>query len=635
MAIPLLVLLANWMVLLYLTGAEQVERQASSQAASVAQTSNQVLTDLLNAETGVRGYLLSGQATFVEPYQAAVRQLPSLLSRLAEQAQSRPVGVVGEVRRVRTLAEHELATLGQLRSAGGAAQGTVQPLLVSGKTTMDALRRELGVIAAAEQVRVTQSQSALTGAQLGILIVLITTIPLGVAGGLVATRLFTRGIVRRISAVQHNAQNLIDARELPPAPVDADEIGQLARAVNAAGRLLTERQAALTKAAGVARDANQAKSEFLSRMSHELRTPLNAILGFGQLLAVDVRSNDDRESVAQILKAGRHLLDLINEVLDLSRTESGHLGLSMEPVDVGEVVDEAAQLMRPMAAHAGCQVRIDLPGESEVVLADRQRLKQVLLNLLSNGIKYNRPGGLVTLRYSAPTLDRVQIEVADSGIGIAPELLPRLFSPFDRLGAEQGEIAGTGLGLALSRSLVDAMGGQIEATSEPGRGTSFVVSLRRVTASKVAELDAPTALAVSVGRAAGTVVYIEDNLANLRLVERILAQRPQVHLVPAMQGKLGLELAVEHTPRLVLLDLHLPDIDGVDVLRRLRLHPNTKDVAVFILTADATPGQKSRLLAEGATGYLTKPIQVADFLRILDAEMADATPEAVGAASRS
>lgn len=433
--------------------------------------------------------------------------------------------------------------------------------------------------------------------------------------------LFTRGIGRRIGAVKRNAARLPLGLDLAPVADAADEVGQLARAVNEAAGLLAQREAEAREATLAAQNASQAKTEFLSRMSHELRTPLNAILGFGQLLEMESKSADDQESVEQILKAGHHLLDLINEILDLARIEQGRLALSIEPVDAGEVVEESVQLMRPAAHRAGCDLRTNLPSGPCLIQADRQRLKQVMLNLLSNALKYNRPGGWVAVDLIQTGTARVGMRVSDSGIGIPEEMLPRLFNPFDRLGRESGSVTGTGLGLALCKSLVEAMSGAISVTSAEGRGTEISIDFGAAVAEVVSEPSIgarPQAAFPDGCEPEGIVLYIEDNLSNLRLVERLVRDRPLTRVMPAMQGQLGLELAAEHAPKLILLDHHLPDIDGIEVLRRLRALEATSNSAIYMLTADASPGQRERYLAAGADGYLTKPVNVKDLLQIVD-----------------
>ncbi|OLB41039.1 MAG: hypothetical protein AUI04_08825 [Candidatus Rokubacteria bacterium 13_2_20CM_2_64_8] len=368
--------------------------------------------------------------------------------------------------------------------------------------------------------------------------------------------------------------------------------------------------------------ANRAKSEFLSRMSHELRTPLNGIIGFAQLLELEAQGDEQRESIEMILKSGRHLLDLINEILDIARIEAGKLALSLEPVLVNEVVAAALDMLRLEAASK--RIDVVVTALEGYVLADRQRFQQVVLNLLSNAIKYNRAGGAVRVS-SEVGAEQVRLSVGDTGRGIAPETMSRLFTAFDRLGAEQTAIEGTGLGLVLSHHLVEAMGGTLSAQSTLGEGTTFTVGLRRVESPTVGIERASGREVDEVGLDGlrGTVLYIEDNLSNLRLLERILARRPGVTLLSAMQGSRGIELARDHQPDLIILDLHLPDLSGSDVLARLCTDPRTKQIPVVILSADATPGRIKRLLEQGARDYLTKPLDVRQVLTLVDETLAD------------
>jgi signal transduction histidine kinase/CheY-like chemotaxis protein len=379
--------------------------------------------------------------------------------------------------------------------------------------------------------------------------------------------------------------------------------------------------------------ANRAKSVFLSRMSHELRTPLNAVLGFGQLLELDELSAEQRDSVEHIMKAGRYLLGLIDEVLDISRVESGELRLSFESVSLRDVVGEAVGMVWPLAMAR--VVRIDglVAGGEEHVRADRQRLQEVVVNLLTNAVKYNREGGEVSVVCEAVSDGRLRLVVADTGIGIAEQDLARLFLPFERLGAEQSDVEGTGLGLTLTKQLVEAMGGEIGATSQTGVGSSFWVELPLADAppERPEETVPPAVAPAPISARARTVLYVEDNLSNVELVERIVARRPEVTLVVAMQGRFALELAREHQPSLILLDLHLPDVSGEQVLRQLRADPGTSATPVVMLSADATSGQIQRLRANGATDYLTKPFDVARLLAVIDGtgstEQPTAAPE--------
>ena len=382
----------------------------------------------------------------------------------------------------------------------------------------------------------------------------------------------------------------------------------------------------LRDARGAAERASGAKSEFLSRMSHELRTPLNSILGFAQLLQMDELPEEQSAAVAHILRAGRHLLDLIDEVLDIARIESGHLELMMTAVAVPDVVNDAVELTRLMAEGADVSVRVAIDRESSVrVRADRQRLLQVLLNLLSNAVKYNHPGGHVdiTCHQSAP--GRVRLVVADSGRGIRPEDVDRVFTPFDRLGAEQSAVEGTGVGLALSQQLVQRMDGRIGFESNPDVGSLFFVELSTASGSPEVRPDSGLALGWSDGltavddRGSFRVLLIEDDVANLNLVERVLARRPGVELVSAMGGALGIELAGDRRPDLILLDLHLSDMPGTAVLDALGADPATAAIPVVVVGSDAAAQEVRRLLGRGVVGFLTKPFDVRALLSLVDA----------------
>ncbi|HEX3927778.1 MAG TPA: MHYT domain-containing protein [Gemmatimonadales bacterium] len=383
---------------------------------------------------------------------------------------------------------------------------------------------------------------------------------------------------------------------------------------------------ALRAASQAAEAASRAKSEFLSRMSHELRTPLNAILGFGQLMELEATTEGQKESAAHVLKAGQHLLHLINEVLDITGIESGGLRVSAEPVRVMDTVSETLDLMGPMAAARHVELSADESAMTERwVQADRQRLKQILLNLVANAVKYNRVGGTVRVTCEPGHNRSVRVVVTDTGHGIPADRLPRMFTAFDRLGAEQTDVEGTGLGLALARRLAEVMHGTIGVKTEVGVGSAFWIELPAAE-SESARWEAmshntPLPMKAVTGRTR-KILYVEDNLSNLTLVQRILAQRPDIELIPAMQGSLALDLARVHRPHMILLDLHLPDMPGEDVLRMLRQRPDCRNIPVVVLSADATPGQTDKLLAAGAHSYITKPLDVKPFIRLVDEVLA-------------
>ena len=379
----------------------------------------------------------------------------------------------------------------------------------------------------------------------------------------------------------------------------------------------TERQ--LREAKEAAELANRAKSEFLSGVSHELRTPLNAVLGFGQLLErAELPGPEDRDAVAQVLRGGRRLLEMVDGLIELARVDAGRLTLSIEPVAVDEVLHDTADLIRPAADARGLVVRLPAADPGAWVLADGRRLRQVLLNLLSNAVKHSPSGGeIVVGREPGTASGRWRISVADDGPGIAPEVRDHLFTPFRR-GASAGDGApgGLGVGLALSAGLIEAMAGTIGVDSTPGRGSTFHVELPAT--DTPAAPPGPDAGPVDAGAAHRTVVYIEDNLPNLGLVERILTARPGTRLVAAMQGRLGLELVRQHEADLVLLDLHLPDISGEEVLDALRGDPRTRDIPVLVLSSSNGPGLRRRLEHAGADGFLAKPLDMDEFLGLVD-----------------
>lgn len=372
------------------------------------------------------------------------------------------------------------------------------------------------------------------------------------------------------------------------------------------------------------RAANDAKNDFLSRVSHELRTPMNTILGFGELLGLGELTGEQHEWITMMLKAARHLLLLLDDVLDISRMEGRNLSLSMEAVPVQALITDALQLAGPLSIARGVHLHPAPPSDGLHIHADHQRARQVLLNLLSNAIKYNHPGGTVTVAIARQPGDRLRITVTDTGRGITPADMGRLFTPFERLDAAQAGIEGTGLGLALSRQLVHAMDGTTGVASTPGAGSQFWIELALAQPPAVAHAaivrDAVTAPRTYTS--AKTVLYVEDMVENVRLVEQILKQRPSVTLIPAMLAGVALDLARQHHPDLILLDLHLPDMPGEQVLARLRADPATSAIPVVILSADATAHHIAELRDAGAADYLTKPISVRALLETIDTAIA-------------
>lgn len=399
------------------------------------------------------------------------------------------------------------------------------------------------------------------------------------------------------------------------------------------GRIVerTRYEAALRGAREVAEVASAAKSQFLSRMSHELRTPLTAVLGYAELLDLTPLADQEKGYVAAIEKGGRHLLELINDVLDVARLEKGELRLSVEPVDVGAVILDTTGLMRPLAVACSVSLRTELSGDAQhVALSDNQGLTQVLLNLVANAIKYNRKGGEVVISVVEAGADIVQIDVADNGNGIAPADLESIFVPFERLGAAR-TVEGTGLGLGISRQLVGAMGGRLDVRSTVGSGTTFSIVL--TASERPARLDGPShrPSAEPKSSALRKVLYVEDNIVNIELMQSFFTRlRPGIELVSTMLGELAVDLAREHAPHLILLDVNLPDIDGDEVIRRLKSNDRTRAIPVVMVSADAIPSGIDRFLSAGAIGYITKPIQVARLLEFVDRATGGAGAVAAG-----
>ena len=391
-------------------------------------------------------------------------------------------------------------------------------------------------------------------------------------------------------------------------------------------QVLQEKNVELEGARVAAEKANRSKSEFLSSMSHELRSPLNAILGFAQLMESDMPapSPNQKQSIGQILGAGWHLLKLINEILDLAKIESGQLSLSLEPVSLAEVMVESHGMIEGQAQKRG--IRLDFPRFNApcYVHADRTRLKQVLLNFLSNAVKYNRAQGSVTVTYSAISPVCLRVSISDTGAGLPPDKLAQLFQPFNRLGQEGGGEEGTGIGLVVAKQLIELMGGVIGVTSTVGSGSVFWFDLAAgaephiVAGSDAPLLPLPVPVPMRDGALRRVLLYVEDNPANLRLVEQIIARRHELELLSAVTATLGIAMTRERLPEVILMDINLPDMSGIDALRILRADPATAHIPVVAVSANAMPHDIEMGMQAGFFRYLTKPINVTEFMSTLD-----------------
>ena len=423
------------------------------------------------------------------------------------------------------------------------------------------------------------------------------------------------------TVVSYNATTLYDRnRKLQGVFAAARDVTER----NLLDKVLQEKNIELKTARSVAEKANLAKSEFLSGMSHELRSPLNSILGFAQLIESDSPppTHSQKESIAQILRAGWHLLKLIDEILDLAKIEGRQVPLSLEPVSLTEVMLECHGMIEPQARQRGIRMTYPRSESPYYVLADRSRVKQVLINLLSNAIKYNRDQGTVEVKCDGSAPERIRVSVKDTGAGLNPEHLAQLFQAFNRLGQEAGGEEGTGIGLVVAKQLVGLMGGEIGAESTVGVGSVFWFELNSA-AEPHLSLDEDEGVAsvrphVPCGERLHTLLYVEDNPANLKLVEQIVARHPDIRLLTAVNGNSGVEIARVSRPEVILMDINLPDISGYEALTILRSDPATAHIPIIAVSANAMSHDIERSLKAGFFRYLTKPIKVGEFMETLD-----------------
>jgi len=654
-ALPLLALLAVTAAGGALQLQEREQRRQARAANAVASAAQKVVSDAVDAETGVRAYAGTTDPGFLSPYNAALTHIPQDVKTLRDVVRSDSERAQADA--IAATVSEEFRLLEQISASvqHGVTGHALVPQLAAGKVIMDRLRAQSVALSEQPLKMVATKRDAIARSEGRILAAQVAGLVLGILVTLIGVALFTAGIARRVRLAADNADRLGKGQPLTFSPTARDELGHLNISLTSASELLANRLEELSLARDTAVRATQVKDTFLSRTSHELRTPLNAILGFAQLLELSDLEPADREGVDRILAAGRHLLALINDLIDTASIESGELRLSVEPVAVHMLTKQVTELIGPLAQSRQITVEHSCVEENLAVYADVQRLRQILVNLVSNAVKYNRANGLIRLTCRAVTASgqvsgkdssAVEIMVTDSGAGLSPDDIARIFIPFDRLDAEQGDVEGSGIGLPLALGLSRAMGGDLTVDSTPGQGSTFTVRLPRAPdlvavpdPSARSDLGQPSATShvlqvtsatdsEQTGRNADIadessgqtlrVLSIEDNYANSQMLTAFFSRISNVTLYTTNSGMTGIDLAQQHRPQIVLLDLHLPDLSGEDVLVRLLAEPVTRAIPIVVLSADATQSTRRRLLERGAFAYLTKPIDLTKLKRTID-----------------
>lgn len=607
-ALPLAILLAS-LTSLYLHEQKAAALESKLQLALLNQRDIQTIhTQLLEASNGVRDYLLTGEKDFLANYVLANRKLPLMISELNLQLEDDVQKV--RLNRIKPLVEKNLRHLNGLANSNlNVASDTLIQQFNAQSATLDLLRIEIEAMNVNEARLIARDRTAVNiERQRNIKTTLLAALA-GILGAILGVLLFSRTIVKRVKLLRDSAGHLARGEALLLPSSSSDELGELAVELEHASQLVAKSVTEAHQARLEAEEASAAKSVFLSRTSHELRTPLNAILGFAQLLELELPYGKQKESAMMINGAGQHLLKLINEVLDIARIESGNMALELVPVGLSDLLDEAVQFIRPLGRIRDIDIQTNYPPNIGVI-ADKQKLMQVVLNLLSNALKYGPVNSTV---YLSATSDEktVVVEVLDEGAGIPQGLQDRLFTPFDRLGAENTKTEGTGLGLALSKQMMLAMQGDINAANNK---SLFWISLpaTRLNA-KLQTHHAPTVNATLDASSKHKILHIEDNASNRALMEAIIARHQGLRLYTVKSITEALAFLTQVTPEIILLDLHLPDGHGETLVKELKAREAFQHIPILILSADALPSTIARLTALGVTEYFTKPLDVAVF----------------------
>lgn len=608
-ALPLTVLLAS-LASLYIRELESTMLENKLRHALQNQRDIQTVhTQLLEASTGVRDYLLTGDKHFLNIFFGAEKVLPKIINtledRLETDQQKHRLAVIVP------LVAKNLADLKALSNYD--AEVASDDLIAQFKSqvdTLDRLRIEIEALNAEEALLVAQDQQEIfIQRQKNISITLAATIA-GIIGSLMAVWIFSRTIVKRVRLLRDSAGHLARAEALDLPSSSRDELGQLSDELEHASQLLAKNISDATQARLEAEEASASKSMFLSRTSHELRTPLNAILGFAQLLEQDLSPGKQRDSVSLIKGAGQHLLKLINEVLEIARIESGEASLDLAPTAINSLLEEAVHYIAPMGKIRDIEIKSEI-ASNLWVMANRQKLLQVVLNLLSNALKYGPANATIQLK-AYHDHDHIIIEVQDEGSGIPSESRERVFTPFDRLGAENTKVEGIGLGLALSKQIMLAMHGSIHFANDKSLFWVEIAACKPNVASKELAEKIEHKKSVNLSNK-HSILYVEDNVSNRALVEAIILRQQDLRIHCVTTIKDAKQYLNELVPSLLLIDLNLPDGSGENLVHYVISEPRLKNIPMMILSADALPDTIDRLQKVGVAYYMTKPLDVADF----------------------
>ncbi|MEZ0209626.1 MAG: ATP-binding protein [Methylophilus sp.] len=627
--LPLTVLLASLALIFESEQQAALLERRVQNALQIQQDIQTLQTQLLEASTGVRDFLLTGNNQFLSGYVTAKEAMPQLLNsleqRLDDQSQQKLLLVI------HPLVQKNLNDLAALASnTDKEANEELIRKFSSQGAAMNRLRTHLDQMSLRESRIVDQDKKEVIFERKRNLRITLMAVIAGVLGSLIGVWVFTQTIVARVRTIRDSAIHLVKSEPLALPTISKDELGELTMELEHASQLLNKSAQEAHQARVEAEEASAAKSNFLSRTSHELRTPLNAILGFAQILENDLPDGRQKDSATLIHNAGQHLLKLINEVLDISRIESGDIGMSMEVIALNPLLEEAYHYLKPLEKVRDMTIETRFePGLK--VRADRQRLLQVILNLLANALKYGPDNTQVTV-IAYRQHGHIRVEVQDQGNGIPVALRSRLFTPFDRLGAERTVTEGTGLGLVLSKQLMDAMGGQIGVAEDK---SMFWFSLPASEDALHAEssVEAATELNVQGSATASAkprkrhILYVEDNHSNQALMEAITSKHRHIKLHIAASLQESMVWLRDMTPDLLLLDLNLPDGSGESLIQHIQsARDHLRDIPLVILSADALPETIHRLNALGITHYFTKPLNVATFNQLLLNLLPEPTP---------